>query len=119
VSCGGGGYPSRPLPASGVGPTPPWIAPGSLAAEEGAAVEDALGHIRAGTRPTYGTKWGVPHWNNEGRLPGIPGTPGAYREFYVRPAPGTSGPGARRLVIGQDGNFYYTWDHYRNFVRVQ
>jgi filamentous hemagglutinin len=42
---------------------------------------------------------------------------GYYRE-YVVPTPGVSGPGARRLVIGQGGEIYYTDDHYQTFTRL-
>ena len=51
--------------------------------------------------------------NREGRLPQRPY--GYYRE-YVHPTPGVEGPGAQRLVIGQEGEIYYTPDHYRTFI---
>lgn len=86
--------------------------------EEEAAIADALRHLRAGTRPSYGRKWGEPFLNREGRLPGGRGA-GGYREYYVRPAPGESGPGARRLVVGTNGSIYFTRDHYRTFVKIQ
>ena len=54
--------------------------------------------------------------NREGRLPRQPR--GYYRE-YVHPTPGHRGPGARRVVIGQGGEVYYTHDHYESFVQVQ
>jgi ribonuclease T1 len=42
---------------------------------------------------------------------------GYYHE-YVHPTPGVRGPGARRVVIGQEGDVYYTADHYRSFVKL-
>lgn len=94
------------------------VLPDSDSVEENAAVADALQHLRAGTRPAYGRKWGEPFLNREGRLPGPRGA-GGYREYYVRPAPGERGPGTRRLVVGANGSIYYTRDHYRSFVRVR
>ena len=54
--------------------------------------------------------------NRERRLPAKP--PGYYHEF-VQPTPGVGGPGAQRLVLGQEGEVYYTPDHYRSFRRIQ
>lgn len=42
---------------------------------------------------------------------------GYYREFTVI-TPGSSDRGARRIVAGQDGELYYTDDHYESFKRV-
>lgn len=53
--------------------------------------------------------------NREGRLPQR--APGYYREYTV-PTPGESDRGARRLVVGEDGDVYYTADHYRSFRQV-
>jgi len=33
--------------------------------------------------------------------------------------PGESGRGARRIVIGKDGEQYYTEDHYQSFRRIR
>ncbi len=53
--------------------------------------------------------------NRERRLPIKPR--GYYREYTVR-TPGERDRGARRLVIGNGGEIYYTADHYESFVRV-
>jgi ribonuclease T1 len=42
---------------------------------------------------------------------------GYYREFTV-PTPGARDRGARRIVAGRGGEFYYTEDHYRTFKRI-
>ncbi|MGW0367033.1 ribonuclease domain-containing protein [Streptomyces sp. NPDC002990] len=42
---------------------------------------------------------------------------GYYHEFTVR-TPGERDRGARRIVTGQGGEFYYTDDHYRTFKAV-
>ena len=42
---------------------------------------------------------------------------GYYREFTVK-TPGARDRGARRIVAGKGGEFYYTEDHYRSFRRI-
>jgi len=42
---------------------------------------------------------------------------GYYREFTV-PTPGRRNRGARRIVVGENGEFYYTEDHYRTFRKI-
>ncbi len=54
--------------------------------------------------------------NREGRLPAHP--PGYYREYTVK-TPGARDRGARRIIAGQGGEFYYTADHYRTFKRIK
>jgi ribonuclease T1 len=53
--------------------------------------------------------------NREGLLPSRPR--GYYREHTVI-TPGESDRGARRIVTGGEGEFYYTDDHYASFQRV-
>jgi len=43
---------------------------------------------------------------------------GHYREYTVR-TPGVRDRGARRIVAGRDGEYYYTDDHYRTFRRIR
>ena len=43
---------------------------------------------------------------------------GYYREFTVR-TPGVRDRGARRIVAGSRGEYYYTADHYRSFRRIR
>ena len=54
--------------------------------------------------------------NREGRLPGR--ERGYYREYTVA-TPGVRGRGARRIVAGKAGEYYYTPDHYRTFWRIR
>jgi ribonuclease T1 len=42
---------------------------------------------------------------------------GYYREYTVK-TPGARDRGARRIVSGNGGEFYYTADHYRSFRRI-
>lgn len=58
---------------------------------------------------------GTEFQNREGLLPEE--APGYYKE-YVVPTPGNPGAGAQRVVMGQNGEVYYTPDHYKSFVRV-
>ena len=43
---------------------------------------------------------------------------GYYREFTV-PTPGRRDRGARRIVVGENGECYYTEDHYRTFRKIR
>ena len=54
--------------------------------------------------------------NREGLLPRR--GRGYYREYTVQ-TPGARDRGARRIVAGKGGEFYYTADHYRSFRRIR
>ena len=69
---------------------------------------------RGGPFP-YPRNDGVVFHNLEHRLPAE--RDGFYREYTV-PTPGAATRGARRIITGADGEFYYTGDHYEHFVRV-
>jgi len=43
---------------------------------------------------------------------------GYYREYTVS-TPAAKDRGARRIVAGNGGEFYYTEDHYRSFRRIR
>ncbi|MFN8483362.1 MAG: ribonuclease [Anaerolineae bacterium] len=58
---------------------------------------------------------GIVFENREGRLPKKPS--GYYHEYTVD-TPGSADRGARRIITGQNGEMYYTDDHYDTFVRV-
>jgi ribonuclease T1 len=58
---------------------------------------------------------GIVFNNNERRLPRQ--ASGYYHEYTV-PTPGESDRGARRIITGKGGEYYYTADHYETFVRV-
>lgn len=59
---------------------------------------------------------GVVFHNFERRLPVM--KPSYYREYTV-PTAGARDRGARRIVAGRNGEFYYSGDHYRTFRRIQ
>jgi ribonuclease T1 len=54
--------------------------------------------------------------NREGALPRQ--KRGYYREYTVK-TPGERTRGARRIVAGSGGEFYYTDDHYNQFRRIR
>ena len=54
--------------------------------------------------------------NREGRLPGR--TRGYYKEYTVK-TQGRRDRGARRIIAGADGEFYYTDDHYNTFRLIK
>jgi ribonuclease T1 len=43
---------------------------------------------------------------------------GYYREYTVR-TPGVRDRGARRIVAGSSGEYYFSADHYRSFRRIK
>ena len=53
--------------------------------------------------------------NREGQLPRRGRD--YYREYTVK-TPGARDRGARRIVAGRGGEYYYTDDHYRSFRRI-
>lgn len=61
-------------------------------------------------------KDGVAFGNREKRLPRHPR--GYYHEYTVK-TPGSRDRGARRIVTGSNGEFYYTDDHYGSFKRIK
>ena len=73
-----------------------------------------LALIRSGGPFPY-PKDGVTFGNRERRLPSHPR--GYYQEYTVK-TPGARNRGARRIIAGGHGEFYYTDDHYETFRRI-
>lgn len=59
---------------------------------------------------------GIVFGNFEKRLPAK--KRGYYREYTVA-TPGARDRGARRIVAGDGGEYYYTADHYKSFQRIR
>lgn len=78
-------------------------------------VQQTLGLIKRGGPFPY-ARDGIVFQNREHRLP--PRPRGYYHEYTV-PTPGLSSRGARRIISGQPGEYYYTPDHYRTFWRIR
>jgi ribonuclease T1 len=76
---------------------------------------DTLALIKKGGPYPY-AKDGTVFGNREGRLPRQ--KRGYYREFTVR-TPGERTRGARRIVAGAPGEYWYTEDHYASFRRIR
>lgn len=76
---------------------------------------DTVALIRSRGPFPYPRNDGVVFHNNEHLLPRE--RDGYYREYTVL-TPGTSDRGARRMITGAGGEFFYTADHYVSFRRV-
>ncbi|MFM6859834.1 MAG: ribonuclease domain-containing protein [Dolichospermum sp.] len=48
----------------------------------------------------------------------MPPQPRGYYKEYTVPTPGATDRGSRRLVMGQNGEIYYSCDHYNSFQEV-
>ncbi|WP_194906549.1 ribonuclease domain-containing protein [Catenulispora rubra] len=86
------------------------IAEASLPAE----ARDVIKRIDDGGTFQY-RQDGVTFQNRERQLPSEPS--GYYREYTVA-TPGAADRGARRLILGRNGELYYTPDHYKSFLWV-
>ncbi|MFC5064073.1 ribonuclease domain-containing protein [Actinomycetospora atypica] len=75
---------------------------------------DTVRLVQRGGPYPYGRD-GIEFGNREGSLPDE--ARGYYREYTV-PTPGFDDRGARRIVTGSRGEYYYTGDHYGSFVVV-
>lgn len=78
-------------------------------------VKHALSLIKQGGPFPY-AKDGAIFGNREGRLPARPRA--YYREYTVK-TPGSRHRGARRIVTGSGGEFYFTDDHYNTFKLIK
>ena len=81
---------------------------------EDAAIAQVLAAIESGEPLPY-SEDGQTFQNREGLLPAQP--IGYYAEYTVE-TPGSPDRGARRLVIGDGGETYYTDDHYASFTQI-
>lgn len=105
------------LPHSGWGfqQSPHTAVPEVGAADLPDAAQATLALIKQGGPFPY-RKDGTAFQNRERRLPKRGRD--YYREYTV-PTPGARDRGARRIIAGAAGEFYYTADHYRTFVRIR
>ena len=74
-----------------------------------------LGLIKQGGPFPY-PRDGITFGNREGRLPSH--RRGYYSEYTVK-TPGRRDRGARRIIAGSRGEFYYTDDHYKTFKLIK
>ena len=106
------GYAVRALDSGNSHPTIRHVALSALPPEAGQTVR----LIEAGGPFPYPRNDGVVFHNLEHRLPDEPD--GYYHEYTV-PTPGSADRGARRIITGAKGEFWYTNDHYATFERVE
>jgi RHS repeat-associated protein len=78
-------------------------------------INSTLDRIKRGEKYEHAND-GISFENREGFLPQRPS--GYYKE-YVHPTPGVAGPGTQRIIVGADGDVWFTPDHYETFVRIQ
>ena len=99
-------------PSSGTDPDSglPYVDEASLPAE----ALDVLERIDAGGPFKYPDDDGKTFENREELLPDQP--IGYYREYTVESAPRVRGP--RRIVTGDEDEYYWTTDHYDSFSRI-
>jgi ribonuclease T1 len=106
--------PSRPGGAQANGPTPASGLPTIAAAALPSQARATLALIDKGGPYPYRQDNTV-FSNFEGLLPKRPS--GYYHEYTVV-TPGSPDRGERRLIAGEDGDIYYTSDHYESFRQV-
>ena len=90
----------------------PWVDVDDLPLE----AQETLDLVEAGGPFTYPGKDGSTFGNLERLLPREPR--GYYAEYTV-PTPGSRDRGARRIITGDGGEFYWTADHYVHFERIR
>jgi ribonuclease T1 len=104
--------------AAGIGmveakPTPDGL-PVVAATELPKQAQETIALIKAGGPFPY-PRDGIAFSNREKILPKE--KRGYYKEYTVK-TPGAKNRGARRIVTGGEGQFYYSDDHYASFKRV-
>lgn len=105
---------TQPSPAATFKPVNPGDLPVVTLADLPPEAAETVARIDAGGPFPYRQDDAV-FENREGLLPKRPA--GHYREYTV-PTPGSPDRGARRIVTGQDGEMYWTSDHYDSFAWI-
>ena len=77
--------------------------------------KETLSRVKQGGPFPY-PRDGITFSNREGRLPYH--RRGYYSEYTVK-TPGRQDRGARRIIAGSKGEFYYTDDHYKTFRLIK
>lgn len=111
--------PATPAPSATASPIPGRPAPGAQATVALSTLPSQVAAtvrlVESGGPFPYPRNDGVVFHNAERHLPRE--RDGYYHEYTV-PTPGSPDRGARRLITGAPGEYWYTADHYDTFVRV-
>jgi ribonuclease T1 len=99
-----------------IGGTDPAHLPVVELADLPSQARDTVELIDAGGPFPHPERDGATFGNFEGILPDRPD--GYYEEFTV-PTPGSDDRGERRIVAGEEGELYWTGDHYESFARIE
>jgi ribonuclease T1 len=99
---------------SGSGSATATTATATVSSQEHGDIAQVLAAVRTGAPLPY-SQDGEVFENREGLLPAKPS--GYYRSYTV-PTPGSEDRGARRLIVGTDGDVWYTSDHYGSFEPI-
>ena len=76
-------------------------------------LQPTINRINNGVKYTFRHDGGV-YWNKEQRLP-----LGKYTE-YIHPTPGlVKGAGPMRIIVGDNGTWWFTPDHHITFIRIK
>lgn len=110
---GGPGTAGAPSPVAAT-TTPRSNLPGVAAAELPQQARETLALIDRGGPYPYSQDNTV--FSNVERV--LPDRPRGYYREYTVVSPGASSRGTRRLVVGAQGDVYYTADHYESFRQV-
>lgn len=110
------GYSVRAARSDGAGPPRPTAISDVQLSALPAQVADTVRLIRSDGPYPWPRNDGVVFHNYEHVLPREPD--GWYHEYTV-PTPGSHDRGARRLITGRNGAYFYTDDHYGTFRKVQ
>lgn len=78
-------------------------------------LSETIARIQRGEELTQFRNDGTVFQNRERRLP--PHGSGYYRE-WVHPTPDERGPGPQRVITGENGEFWYTPNHYKSFIKL-
>jgi guanyl-specific ribonuclease Sa len=89
---------------------------GEIVYEGTVDLRPTLERIASGERLSRFSHDGSVFSNREQRLPRKP--TGYYHE-WVQPTPGERGPGPQRIVTGEAGDVWYSFDHYKTFRRIR
>lgn len=105
--------PARSAPTKVSAPAPAIVTQSAFSQEERSEILNTLRRIDSGDNKFR--QDGSTFQNREGRLPEKPRD---YYKEYTVVTPGAENRGARRIIRGNDGELYYTSDHYRSFLRI-